>query len=129
MPQYTVHPEAGESYQACKDRAFHAIDALCELSDYLDGTTNRLALRDVICRYDELEPNDEFWTALVEFAAPRGGGFDDRLRHAVVRLLVAADDAYSEQAEDPHLTVRTFRRLQAAHELIGAELDRIGSEA
>ena len=71
-----------------------------ELADYIDAEPgwNSSALRNVVRRWEALEPGDPFWYALGELASDGyHGGFDTRLRQSIIQLLVAADKAAAER--------------------------------
>jgi hypothetical protein len=122
-----------------KEHIDQAIDTLVELADYIDSDAtgwNYAALRNVVRRWDTLEPTDPFWYALSELASDDyHSGFDRRLRQATIRLLAVAEQGIGRtlgrgrRGKSPYLTVHTFRELEAAHEAIGVELDRIRREA
>jgi hypothetical protein len=106
--------------------------------DVLDGWRG-IVLRRFFLQWNEHQaPDDRYWYAVGEFLAADstnrrdGSGFDDGLRAATIRLMIAADKATGDEAESDgelFLKINTFRAMETAHEQIGKELDRIRREA
>ena len=103
----------------------------------LDGWRG-IVLRRFFLQWNEHQaPDDRYWYAVGEFLAADstdrrdGSGFDDGLRAATIRLMIAADKATGDEAESDggglFLKISTFREMETAHEAIGEELDRRNS--
>jgi|SRR5690242_14468437 len=123
------------------EAAANTLADLVDLKNYLpdiDGWRH-IALSCILARFDTLDPDDPFWFALGQFAAAGQESptepFDVDLQAGAVALMIAADRAYIERfdagtgSDEPYLTFRTMRELEAAHARIGAALDRIRAEA
>jgi hypothetical protein len=144
MPATLTPAEIAENMrhaQEMKERVATLVDELASQGEYLDSIDGwrGIVLRRFFQRWNEHEEaNDAYWHAAGEFLAAdsadtrHGSGFDDGLRAATIKLMIAADHATGDQAESDgelFLKISTFRELETAHEQIGKELDRIRREA